>query len=233
MPLSLFSVLAVCPPTSRPDECAAYDMIATAADMNGGYLINGLALDTHTDTLLATSLGHLTPGEGEIVSAPAQGGPLTLWSSANDLNGSDGLWLDEANRLAYVSELTTATVLVYNLDTGALVRSFVAPGMVQLDDLTLDPTGEYVYGADLIAGAIVKFASNGTGTGTPVVTGLVNCTSARFGAAMGFNPLSLFVTEGGGQGAGQATRRLLEVDFSSTEEGAWLREKYAAVGKRV
>lgn len=160
--------------------------------------------------MLLRLLGHLTDGQGVIYKAVADGStPLIPWKTG--LNGSDGAWIDRANRLIYISELKSATVQVYKIDDGTLLRQFVAPGMTQLDDLTLDPMGQYLYGADLAAGNVVRFAIDGSGSGEIIISGLQSPTSVRFGSGVNFSSNSLFITEGGGMGPGQNTRRVLEV----------------------
>jgi DNA-binding beta-propeller fold protein YncE len=204
----------------NPTVPEKYSIVGTAANMTGGYLLNGLALDTPTGILYTTSLGHLQNGEGEILTTTIQhGGTLQVWKAG--FSGSDGAFIDPRRRLFYVSELNSATVLVYNLDTGLLNNTYTAPGMTTLDDFGLDPSGAYLYGADLVGGRVVKFAANGTGPGFTVVDGLVNCTSVRFAKGPGFSPYSIFITEGGGQSPSENTRRVLEVNLSgSFEEGA-------------
>lgn len=146
------------------------------------------------------------------------------------LGGADGAWFDENSKLLYVGLLTDKTVKVFNTsvpvdDAAFLVGTYPAMSALDkthmLDDLTLlDPSQPFsadtvILGADWLGSAVRKFdlAGNSIESISPPagVDSFYQITSVRWGKGPGFDPDSIYVTEGGGVVDKQTNRRVIQI----------------------
>ena len=140
---------------------------------------------------------------------------------------ADGLWYDVKTDLMYVGWLLSMEISVFSLSSGVpvLVQDKF-PGCASLDnvkhmldDLTLVSTnadmGQTVLlGADWTGRAIQLFSLDGSSISTidmPEGVSLKEPTSVRWGQGPGFDPQSIYVTEGGGATARQTNRRVIQI----------------------
>ena len=182
---------------------------------------NGLVYDAATDTLYTTSEGGFIPFFGRVFVVPhvsSYSAPPNALDYQVGLNDCDGLFLDLATNLLYMSEVVTGTVYVYNTtqsptgkDGATPVRQFHAPNMSTLDDMCIVhgmPWGlkiaDAVVAADWLLGNVVAFDVSGAAPGVILAKGFANPTSVRRplkGSVWDNSGRSLYVTEGGCQGA--------------------------------
>jgi sugar lactone lactonase YvrE len=146
------------------------------------------------------------------------------------LSGADGAWFDAASNLLYVGLLTDKKIMVFNTTAGAGAENFLVseyPGLSSLDkthlldDLTLfDATqglssSTVLLGADWLRSAVQKFNLAGTEISSiPPPAGIDSfheITSVRWGKGPGFDPNSIYVTEGGGLLPRQTDRRVIQI----------------------
>lgn len=169
---------------------------------------NGLEFD-QDGTLYATTEGNFLPGTGKVYHIQPDGS----WEVfVDDLWAADGIAIDRARRLLYVTQVVNNKVLIYQLSDGTLLKTLsVAPKGQHslLDDIALDASGENLYGADFGRGEILKIPVNGAAP-TVVLKGLQAPTSLLFGRGPTFNPGSLYITEGGGLTEVDDNQRVLE-----------------------
>jgi hypothetical protein len=170
---------------------------------------NGLALDYTTQVLYSPTEGDFLPGHGVILYYSLANNTGGVYK--HSLNAADGAQIDQQRRLLYVSEVLAGKVLVYALESGELVRHFKAPGVTWLDDFALSPDGTQVYGADFRRGRVVRFASDGSGSGEVLASGLGQTTSVRFAGGPDFNHTSVFASEGGGLSPLLRNRAVVEI----------------------
>jgi hypothetical protein len=149
------------------------------------------------------------------------------------LSGADGAWFDAASNLLYVGLLTDKTIMVFNTTAGAGADNFLVgtyPGlssmdkMHMLDDLTLfDATqplssATVLLGADWLGSAVKKFNLAGSEISSiPPPAGIDSfhqITSVRWGKGPGFDPQSIYVTEGGGLLPRQTDRRVIQIKMA-------------------
>jgi len=172
---------------------------------------NGLRRYANTGLLYTASEGNFLPGDGEVFEVNVTAG--TFRSLKAGLWAADGLWIDEETDMLYVGELFNGSMWAYDLYNDIEVGYFsTLPTFDLLDDFCLSKDGSYFIGANFLKGSIDAFPANNTGKGhsTPLVSGLQTPTSVRWGSGPGFNPSSLFITEGGGVISLQKNRRVLE-----------------------
>jgi sugar lactone lactonase YvrE len=146
------------------------------------------------------------------------------------LGGADGAWFDENSKLLYVGLLTDKTVKVFNTSVGVTDPAFLVgtyPALSSLDkthmldDLTLfDPAQGFssntvLLGADWLGSAVRKFDLAGNSiVSIPPPAGVdkfYQITSVRWGKGPGFDPNSVYVTEGGGMLDRQTNRRVIQI----------------------
>jgi hypothetical protein len=197
---------------------------------------NGLGLDVATNTLYTASEGDFIPGQGvvysmnmSVVVGNSTAHEATPLLFDHGLTAADGLWIDHATRIMYVSEVLNATVRRYDLTNAspqggraAMINQFTAPGMAMLDDFSV--TSDYcvtatttMFGADFWAGSVFAFPADGSSSNsTELVRGLFNPTSVRPGG-VGFSgdDRTLFISEGGGIDKDMANRRLWKLTLDS------------------
>jgi hypothetical protein len=188
---------------------------------------NGLALNEATGTIYITREGWVDKGAGSVLAVDVATGSVATVASGG--YGYDGCWLDARASLLYVSMLVTKKVLVIDISaspTGRVVGLFDGLSALPtvsnlLDDLTLTRNGTatplnatVVIGADFLGKAVRMFRLDGVG-GSEIVDPpsgieLKQPTSARWGKGPGFDPASIYVTEGGGVLKSQRSRRVIQ-----------------------
>lgn len=148
------------------------------------------------------------------------------------LDGADGAWIDASMHLLYVGLLTDKKVLVFNLSNPNTASDFLLgqfPALSSflgaahmLDDLTLLSTtntsalgSTVVLGADWLGSELQQFTLDGTAVKSipppQGVDSFYQLTSVRWGKGPGFDPNSVYVTEGGGLFAKQTDRRVIQI----------------------
>lgn len=190
---------------------------------------NGMACDWNTQTLYYTNEG--SPSEsGMLVGVDLKTGAESILFSG--INGADGAWFDAPTNLLYVGLLTDKKVVVFNVSNPVsspdfLVREFPGLSTVlgathMLDDITLLSTTDSAHlgstvllGADWLGSELQQFTLDGTAVQSiPPPAGIdkfFQLTSVRWGRGPGFDPSSVYVTEGGGLLARQTDRRVIQI----------------------
>lgn len=190
---------------------------------------NGVACDWSTQMLFYTLEGDAKES-GCLMGVDLKTGlESTIYGG---LNGADGAWIDASAHLLYVGLLTDKKVLVFNLSAPftsadfllgqfpALSTSLGATHM--LDDLTLLSGsntgalgGTVLLGADWLGSELQQFTLDGAVVKSipppQGVDSFFQLTSVRWGKGPGFDPNSVYVTEGGGLFAKQTDRRVIQV----------------------
>lgn len=177
---------------------------------------NGLAYDYRTGYLYMPYEGDEIPALGAVYVVDTLGVyPTSIVVS--HLESADGCRISFNTNTLYISNVIEGRLNLFSLPTDrsappqlTFLRSFKAPGMKMLDDFALDDTLNLIWGADFLAGNVVRFNADGSGNGTVVVSGLLNPTSVQIGAGSDFNSTSIYITEGGGLVPIERNRRVLE-----------------------
>jgi hypothetical protein len=157
------------------------------------------------------------------------------WSSGNcyytdEIPGADGAWIDAATKKLYVGELLSLKIVVFDLSTAEALPVFLGEydGMSSLptvrhmlDDLTVssvsadgDVTKTVLLGADWTGRAIQMFTVDGSmvsEVAVPAGITLYEPTSVRWGRGPGFDPSSIYLTEGGGATRRVSSRRVVQI----------------------
>lgn len=147
-----------------------------------------------------------------------------------NLSGADGAWFDEASRLLYVGLLTEKKIMVFNTTAAVGTPEFLVGEYAglssldkthMLDDLTLFDASQpfssatVLLGADWLGKKVQKFDLAGNEiSNIPPPAGIEafkQITSVRWGKGPGFDPNSIYVTEGGGILARQTDRRVIQI----------------------
>lgn len=192
---------------------------------------NGMACDWSTQTLYYTLEGNTTES-GRLMGVNLKtGAESTLYA---DMNGADGIWFDAPTNLLYVGLLTDKKVAVFNVSVPATSASFLVGRFAalnalgsthMLDDITLlkstdtDYLGRTVLlGADWLSSELQQFSLDGTQVKSiPPPAGIdkfYQLTSVRWGKGPGFDPNSVYVTEGGGMFDKQKDRRVIQIPMA-------------------
>lgn len=190
---------------------------------------NGLQGDFNTNTLYYTDEGTGSDEGGTLrsISLDSEGAEAIV---KDHIDMADGLWYDVPSQLLYVGWLLSMEVSVFSLASGTPVFLQDYPGCSSLDDvkhmlddITLasspnNGTGVMgqttLLGADWTGRAIQLFSLDGnllSTVNTPEGLTLKEPTSVRWGHGPGFDPMSIYVTEGGGATARQTNRRVVQI----------------------
>lgn len=192
---------------------------------------NGVACDWSTNVLYYTFEG-TTTGGGYLMGVDLETGvESTLYPG---LDGADGAWFDASTNLLYVGLLTDKTIMLFNVSEPSTSPAFLVgkyPGLSvaldkthMLDDITLYRTAQTVtnnfgstvlLGADWLGSQLQQFNLDGTEVKSiPPPAGIdsfFQVTSVRWGKGPGFDPNSVYITEGGGLLAKQTDRRVIQI----------------------
>lgn len=189
---------------------------------------NGMACDWTTQTLYYTLEGNTTES-GRLMSVDLKTGIESTLHT--DMNGADGIWFDEPTNLLYVGLLTEKMVAVFNVSNPATAPSFLVGKFAalnslgathMLDDITLLKSTDasslghtMLLGADWLSSELQQFSLDGTQIQSipppPGIDKFYQLTSVRWGKGPGFDPNSVYVTEGGGMFDKQTNRRVIQV----------------------
>lgn len=192
---------------------------------------NGLQGDFKTNTLYYTDEGTGSEVGGTLCSINLDTATEAVVKDHIDM--ADGLWYDATTQLMYVGWLLSMEISVFSLSTGVpvLVQDFAGCSSLDnvkhmLDDITLltsntDMGQTLLLGADWTGRAIQLFSLDGSSissVATPEGLTLKEPTSVRWGQGPGFDPQSIYVTEGGGATARQTNRRVVQIPMHSLFE---------------
>lgn len=190
----------------RAESPSLYRIVAELPSRGNGLVVDGRY------AYVSSGRGVL-PGQGAVYRVDLDRGLSQTF--ARGLNDANGLALDARQRELYVAELTTGAIHVYNLETGAQVRShrvLDSRNTAWLDDVAVDSERGWLYGTDFAKGRVVGLSLRDQAAPlVEVAVGLKNPTSVAFGRGEGFRDCSLYVTEGGGLSSRETGRRLLEL----------------------
>jgi len=171
---------------------------------------NGLAFHNATGLLYSTNEGSVTSlGSGTIHKSNPVTGEVTLFDK--NVFTADGAIIDQVNNLLYVSEVLTAHIRIYDLNTGSMINRYQIPNAVSLDDMCLSNGNTQLIGADFRNGSIARWPANGKNLYNSIqVWDLKSPTSVRLAFGPGFNTGDIFITEGGGLTKFQTNRYTVE-----------------------
>ena len=144
------------------------------------------------------------------------------------LSGADGAWIDTKTKQLYVGELITLKVAVFDLTTEFPLYLGEFNGLSSLDsihhmldDITVyslsednDISKTMLLGADWTGRKIQLFSVDGkkvTEVSIPNDLELNEVTSVRWGKGPGFDPSSIYITEGGGATKRVTNRRVIQI----------------------
>jgi hypothetical protein len=214
---------------ANPEGAANFTVIASTIKQP-----NGVACDWATNTLYYTMEGDRSLSGALMKVDLATGEESTAYGN---INGADGAWFDRDTNLLYVGLLTEMKVLVFNVSNPVSSPSFLfgefpALGASldkkhMLDDLTLfQPSSTtnfgaetILLGADWLGSQLQKFNLDGTTVSSiPPPAGVdsfYQLTSVRWGKGPGFDPNSIYVTEGGGIQPHQTDRRVMQIKMNA------------------
>jgi sugar lactone lactonase YvrE len=187
---------------------------------------NGFAGDWKHNILYCTDEGTGSDEGGTVTAFDIASRTMTLVKDF--VTGADGAWLDGTSDKLFVGELLSMKMMAF--DTSTPVAKFLGEydGLTSLgvphmlDDFTLesevspDNLGETAfYGTDWTGRKVMRYTLDGKGEvfEVPPPSGieLYEPTSVRRGKGPGFDPDSLYVTEGGGVLPSQTNRRVLQL----------------------
>lgn len=189
------------------------------------YQPNGLQIDVARSVLYYTDTG-----SGSLMAVHFADPAAVTEELVQSVKSANGCWLDATNDLLYVGQLMSKHVDVFNTSSAhaGLVHEY--PGLSSLsmsdmlDDLTLYSTSSADLGSTVLLGAdyqgksIQQFTLDGKQVSQVPVSqdvlregALAQITSVRWGVAPGFDPASIYVTEGGGMSARDQSRRVFQV----------------------
>lgn len=190
---------------------------------------NGMACDWANNILYYTDEGTGSEDGGTLTAFDLTYGNEMIIK--DHITGADGAWMDSTKNLLYVGELLTMKVMVFNTSSSLAqyvdeydgLSSLGLPHM--LDDFTLERSGSneeltdtVLFGADWTGKAVWKFPLGGSDEpvllSPPAGVELFEPTSVRWGHGPGFDPKSLYVTEGGGIVPSMTNRRVLQFTFN-------------------
>lgn len=224
--------------TLADDSKALIAVPTTGTGPNATYTIvtptkhqpNGLQGDFNTNMLYYTDEGVGSEEGGTLNSISLDTAAETIVQ--DHIDKADGLWFDAPSQLLYVGWLVSMEISVFSLSSGAPVLVEKYPGCSALDDLkhmlddiTLMSTGTSgnqgnttLLGADFTGRALQLFSLDGsliTALDPPPGVTLQAVTSVRWGKGPGFDPGSVYVTEGGGATARVTDSRVVQIPMHS------------------
>eukprot|EP00938_MAST-03A_sp_MAST-3A-sp1_P005603 g5603.t1 len=163
----------------------------------------------------AASEGDFFPFEGEVYRIENQKVHVIQDHGFAD----DGVFIDTANELLYVSEAESVShkMLVLNASNGSSLLGMMKIGNVNMiDDFTVEALTGRIVAADFLAGKVVRFKGwkdSKSPTAEVLLSGITSPTSARFGCVSdihhGFSDKLIFVSEGGGLLSSTHDRRVI------------------------
>jgi len=190
---------------------------------------NGMAFDEARGILYVTDEGKGSEEGGTLLAINVATKEQTLIK--DQIPWADGCWYDSETDLLYVGELLSMKIMVFKIDdiSGLAVYMTEYEGLnssgkiSMLDDITVarrgssaDGSDTFLFGADWTGKKLKMFRVDGqdiTTIDTPGVD-LYEPTSVRWGSGPGFDPNSIYVTEGGGATKHQDKRRVFQVKLN-------------------
>ena len=183
---------------------------------------NGMAADWGINVLYFTDEGTNSEYGGTVSSYNLEIGLLKIESY---VPWADAAYFDSKDKMLYIGELITKKIHVFSTAEGFLVHESNHEGLSPLgdlhllDDLTLEGvTNTYslnstvLIGADFTGKKIQRFSLDGSLIESidPGLT-IFEPTSIRWGLGPGFDPNSIYVTEGGGATKFKTDRRVFQI----------------------
>lgn len=201
----------------------AAETYTVAARLDRWCIGDGLALHEATGLLYAANQGSFVPRNGVVYEIDVQRGKAApLLTGAF---GTDGIFVDQARGLLYVSETLSIShsILVYDLIAREMVGRIHPRGVSTLDDFTLSADGHTILAADFLGNSGVSFDTGVTRRRRwrrhlpenvfALVSGVTEPTSIRRGCSddrkSGFHEELFFISEGGGLSDKSTDRRVL------------------------
>ena len=144
----------------------------------------------------------------------------------DQIPGADGTWFDTKSKSLYIGELDAKKIMVFDCSSGLAKYVGEYAGLSNeltklhmIDDLTVFSTSSnqdqtIILGADSTGRSIAKFSLDGTqytAIVLPEGEDLQCPTSVRWGKGPGFDPRSIYVTEGGGATRRVTNRRVVQI----------------------
>ena len=219
--------------TAGNNSSGAYSVIARdlMAKPNGMQLYNGYFYCTTEGGVI---------GNGTVFTVSLETGEERIVHT--DLN-ADGAWIDGSTHRLFIGQVKSMTVAVFDISVSGpqsapcllegvypgAGASFQMPGLQLLDDLTLAAKGgqlegadsfsskTQLLGADWLGKRLLRFSLDGEVVETIQAPGgvkLKELTSVRWGKGPGFDPNSVYVTEGGGLTEGVTSRRVVQIPMN-------------------
>ena len=194
------------------------------------HLANGLAADFKRGVLYFTDEGTGEKMDGTVTAYNLNTG--TLLGVVAHVPSADGAFFDAENDKLFVGELVSKKVHVFSvsdsgisLDSVNVALSDAVGSLHIMDDLTLDreltnmnEVGKTtLFGADWTGRKIQKFTLDGSSVSevaVPEGITLKEPTSVRWGKGKGFDPNSLYVSEGGGATKLEHGRRIVQIPIA-------------------
>lgn len=203
----------------------------TTTNANGKYNIliknlnkqpNGMAFDEYNNILYCTDEGEGNHGKGTLLGVDIITKNKIIIK--NDIPSADGCWFDIENNLLFVGELLSMKIMVFEISNGIAKYINEYEGLhssdflSMLDDFTVYKSNNILentvlIGADWTGKQIKLFQLNGKNIKSISTPGIemYQPTSIRWGKGYGFDPNSIYVTEGGGMTKQQTNRRVFQV----------------------
>ncbi len=162
----------------------------------------------------AASEGDFVPFEGEVYRIENQKVHVVQDHGFAD----DGVFIDAANKLLYVSEAESVShkMLVLSASNGSSLGVMEIGNVDMIDDFTVEASTGRIVAADFLGGKVVRFKGWGDSkspTAEVLLSGITSPTSARFGCVSdihhGFSDKLIFVSGGGGLLSSTHDRRVL------------------------
>jgi sugar lactone lactonase YvrE len=192
---------------------------------------NGMAFDEANGVLYVTDEGKGSDEGGTLLAINVATREQTLIK--DHIPGADGCWFDPSTGLLFVGELLSMRVMTFKVDDATGLAVFVGEyeglnssgKLHMLDDLTVarrgaaggDGSDTLLFGCDWTGKELKMFRVDGTEISTVSTPGIdmYQPTSVRWGAGPGFDPNSVYVTEGGGVTKHQNKRRVFQVKIDA------------------
>jgi sugar lactone lactonase YvrE len=190
---------------------------------------NGLSCDWSRSNCYFTDEGTGSEEGGSVTSINVKTKVETVVKT--QIPGADGAWIDVATKKLDVGELVSLKIAVFDLTEESPVFlgefdgfSSLPKGRHMLDDLTVysaspgsDVAKTVLLGADWTGRSIQMFSVDGSSISeVPLPEGiaLYEPTSVRWGRGPGFDPSSIYLTEGGGATARVTNRRVIQIKMN-------------------
>lgn len=188
---------------------------------------NGMALDEAHNTLYVTDEGKGSDSGGTLLAINTITKTQTLIK--DHIPGADGCWFDPVTNLLFVGELLSMKIMVFKIDDSSGLAVYLSEyeglnssgKLSMLDDITVAQRGvqgengsdTFLFGADWTGKKLKLFRVDGGDISTVETPGIdmYEPTSVRWGSGPGFDPNSIYVTEGGGATKHQRKRRVFQV----------------------